>query len=427
MTSKEDFIKSDINGYNITYIKCSKNIRGINKDVTRIHIYVRAGMIHETEKETGIAHLLEHIILDSWVKCKGNCTKYFSKKGVLSNAHTHCDYTEYHITGLSRYDDIMYDYMSSIISKPHIDEKCLYRAKQAVTDELLNGINNRSWSLHDALFKNISDNIGIANSSDFPKMLKNLNQINLEDILMFYRKWYRPENVFFFVISNKNPSGYLKKYLHHNEDSKQDLGKDPKQNNVSLKTKTNYVFLSEPRSKKTKFLIGFTSENNIPRSDVIYYDLIKHILCTGLSSYLYLTLRDKMNLIYDIQYSYEIIKSNNDIKVVSAFATSSQFKNSENLLKNFISLLNKFIKGSYDISFLNRAKQSMLVVYSEMCRSSSTYVTNFYGSQMLLSSKDDKFFDSDTSMKMNLAMTQKDLAKISRRLFKDIVIITETK
>ena len=34
------------------------------------------------KKESGIAHLLEHIITDSWDKCKGNCTSYWSKKGI---------------------------------------------------------------------------------------------------------------------------------------------------------------------------------------------------------------------------------------------------------------------------------------------------------------------------------------------------------
>ncbi len=120
----------DINGYKIIYIPTTKNI-------TSVHAYVKIGNMCETEKESGIAHLLEHIITDSWEKCKGNCTSYWGKKGIISNAQTNTMYTRYYIVGLTKEIENMIDYIASTITNPIFNAKCVDRSKQAVKDELL--------------------------------------------------------------------------------------------------------------------------------------------------------------------------------------------------------------------------------------------------------------------------------------------------
>ena len=60
----------NVSDYRIIYIPTTKNI-------TSVHAYVKTGGMFEVEKHCGISHLLEHIITDSWERCKGNCTSYW--------------------------------------------------------------------------------------------------------------------------------------------------------------------------------------------------------------------------------------------------------------------------------------------------------------------------------------------------------------
>lgn len=87
-----------INDYNVLYIHTDKNI-------TEIQAFVNVGSIHEKYEQSGIAHILEHILLDGWSHCKDNCTEYWSYKGVNSNGHTMSCYTTYYILGSSTKND----------------------------------------------------------------------------------------------------------------------------------------------------------------------------------------------------------------------------------------------------------------------------------------------------------------------------------
>jgi predicted Zn-dependent peptidase len=105
-----------INGYNILYIHNPKNI-------TSIHGYIKTGSIHESSEESGIMHLIEHMILDSWKKCKikcnhnkNSCNVYWSKKGIMSNGQTTATFTRYFVIGINNGNQKdMYEYMASII------------------------------------------------------------------------------------------------------------------------------------------------------------------------------------------------------------------------------------------------------------------------------------------------------------------------
>ena len=44
--------------------------------------------MNENKKNSGISHLLEHVLTESWTKCKNNCAKYWGNKGIITNAST---------------------------------------------------------------------------------------------------------------------------------------------------------------------------------------------------------------------------------------------------------------------------------------------------------------------------------------------------
>ena len=62
-----------INGFKLIYIPN-------NSRSTKVQFMVKAGSFAETPKNTGISHLLEHVIIDSWTKCNKSCVNYWSSK-----------------------------------------------------------------------------------------------------------------------------------------------------------------------------------------------------------------------------------------------------------------------------------------------------------------------------------------------------------
>ena len=88
-------------------IKIINNFKFIfnnNKDskITQVDAYINNGFIYEQKDNAGISHLLEHVLMDSWDKCK-MVAMIIGKKGIISNAYTGMTYVNYFIRGLEKY------------------------------------------------------------------------------------------------------------------------------------------------------------------------------------------------------------------------------------------------------------------------------------------------------------------------------------
>jgi predicted Zn-dependent peptidase len=155
----EKFTFFNINGFEVLYIKYP-NLKKIDESVSHIQAYVKAGNFVEDKNNAGISHLLEHILLDSWYKCKGNCNDYFKQYGVDINGFTDSTLVSYLITGLSQYEDDYIDFISSILTKPKWTEKIIKKSKKAVQEELLSVKNNPEHKLEElSLYKIYDDPI----------------------------------------------------------------------------------------------------------------------------------------------------------------------------------------------------------------------------------------------------------------------------
>lgn len=405
----------NVYNYRILYINNAKNI-------TSIHTYVKTGSVYELEEEAGISHLLEHIITDSWQKCKGNCTYYWSKKGININARTYGFQTEYYITGLTKEMEDMIDYMSSIITDPVYDERCIERSKKAVKDELLHKINNPYWKLRNLLYKSYVDDTeygGYSRILDYELNIDNLNKMDKRAISNYYNKWYRPDNMFFMVITDEsliNVSKYFEKYLHRREllNMKQVVP------NISIKTR--YSLINRTESKKTSFMIVYL--NNKPKiEDYIYNDLIKDVLTGDTSSLMYRVLRDKLNLIYSINLSYDINKSH----ILSIFEVNCQFENGDKLIYNFGKVIKNFVEGKYEQYLLKRSKERMSIVDMNICKDNTEYLSTFYGGQYNI--LDRIIMTPEIYMDKINKITKERLMPIIKRLFqtRKMVVVCETK
>lgn len=367
----------NINGYKVMYIHNEKNM-------TSIHCYVNSGSIHETKEMSGIFHLLEHMILESWKKCKkDSCDSFWSKKGIMSNGQTAATYTRYYIIGLNNGNQKnLYEYVASIISDPKFSQHILDISKKAISEELTGKMNESSWKLENEFYKSLNDSTeygGYNRIMDYRLKLEVLGKITLNDVYKIYKKWYNQDNLFISVVTNESlvsVKKYMTKYLKNNE-----MTASPKYHVNIFKIRENFK-LYTPKIKKTTYNIGFLCNN--PSTDLfIYKDLIHDVLIGDISSILFLYLRSKLNLIYGIYLYFELSPG----YILSTFTVSCNFENTEKLIEEFFKSMKKFKNGNFEDKMLRRSKERLAMVDINRDLKNTEFINNFYCNQYLLTGK----------------------------------------
>jgi len=164
-------------------------------------VVIRGGFYNEFSKEeSGINHLFEHILCQSWRKCiKSECSQFWAERPVFRNAATMAQAVSYFITGLATETDDMLNYIVQIISNPQFDLKVLEAEKRAVLNELTIAQNNPTHKLTHALFAHIvSGESGLQNKTNIQLQIDNLKRISAADIVKYYKRFYNSNNITFF-------------------------------------------------------------------------------------------------------------------------------------------------------------------------------------------------------------------------------------
>ena len=96
MKTKKTNIKiKNINGYSVVCVPAEGN-------VCVVRAIVRSGFIYETKENLGIYHLLEHVVVNAWDRCKKNCILYWDNHGGSINATTEETTMNYFVKGLKK-------------------------------------------------------------------------------------------------------------------------------------------------------------------------------------------------------------------------------------------------------------------------------------------------------------------------------------
>ena len=117
-----------INGYPFLFV------HEPNK-VIHLEVVVHSGFIHETKRTSGVNHLLEHVLVSGWKKCKESCNTYWDKHGALVNASTDETAMRYYIKGDKKDIPDMVDYISSIVTRSLFHPSTLEKEKKTTVSK----------------------------------------------------------------------------------------------------------------------------------------------------------------------------------------------------------------------------------------------------------------------------------------------------
>jgi zinc protease len=179
-----------------------------SKPTTTVNITYLVGSRHENYGETGMAHLLEHMVFKG-TATSGNLMQELGKRGMQFNGTTFMDRTNYYETFAASEESLQWalameaDRMvNSTIAKSELDKEF-----SVVRNEMEMGENNPRRVLWKQLTAVTYDwhNYGkntIGARSD-------VENVKIENLQAFYRKYYQPDNAVLVVSGKFDPAKTL--------------------------------------------------------------------------------------------------------------------------------------------------------------------------------------------------------------------------
>jgi zinc protease len=164
-----------------------------SKPTTTVNVTYLVGSRFESYGETGMAHLLEHLMFKG-SKNYPNPDKEFSRRGFRINGSTSFDRTNYFETFQAGDDNLRWalGWSADAMTNSFIARKDLDSEMTVVRNEFENGENSPSRVLLQHMLATMFDwhNYGhptIGNRSD-------IENVRIENLQAFYRRYYQPDN-----------------------------------------------------------------------------------------------------------------------------------------------------------------------------------------------------------------------------------------
>jgi len=273
------------------------NLRIIHKktdsDLFTINISVLVGSNNESEKILGISHFMEHMLFEGTKKrTSEELTAEIEKYGGDINAYTTNEKTNFYIKIHKRHAKKAIEILSDMMLNPKFDEKAIKKEKEVVLGEI-NMVNDEPRNYQWVLFE----------KKLFPKPFayptygtkKTVAALTNKDLIAFHKKYYVPNNIIITLVGEcKNSTALITKYFDF---------KNKKRVTTSLKYKVNNkkkIFKEKKKGLSHQYtIIGYQAPIRSSK-DSYTLDVIKSILGKGQSGKLFVEIRTKRGLTYDL-------------------------------------------------------------------------------------------------------------------------------
>ena len=274
-----------------------------NKKTPRIAL-VCCFSINKAEKIAGINSLFTKLLMQG-TKTYSNIEllQLIEEKGIEINVRCKQDYLTASVLTLNEDFDLGIEILSDILQNSTFEnfEKEVHKLKGEITSDL----DHPRLQATDKFVRNIFD--GHYYSNTYTKVLENIDSITKEDIIEFHSDILNSEKVVSVVGDIENKEELLERIANKFAFMKNDKSQDEIQDINALK-ENKVFFIPKKDSKQAQVLRGWTVPT-YTSEDYPKIVVMNNILgSAGLSSRLFVELRDKKGLAYTVRSSYEPMK-----------------------------------------------------------------------------------------------------------------------
>ncbi len=310
-----------------------------------IEMCVKVGSNNETPKIAGISHFFEHMLFEGTTnRTASQIANEIEKVGGEFNAATTHERTFYYAKVPAKHFERALDVMADIMQNSTFDQKAIDKERKVIMDEInlvTDDPRNHQWVLFlSKLFKKHPTKNPIYGSKD------TVSKISRDDLLKYFDVHYVPNNMIVSVVGNVDGSAnkikdYFEK-MKRKEHRCVHYGKEPSQ------TK-DQIFKEKRKINQSYVVLGYKAAHR-SHPDSYVFDVIRSILGRGQSGKLFIEVRMKRGLAYEVGAYHEAAR---EYGFFGAYLSTNK-KN----INNVKSIILNEIKGLNNISDkdLNEAK-----------------------------------------------------------------------
>jgi zinc protease len=185
-----------------------------SKPTTTVNLTIRVGSRHENYGETGMAHLLEHLMFKGTPRHQQVWSE-FTQRGLRANGTTSLDRTNYFASFAASDDNLAWvlDWLGDALVNSFIARKDLDTEMTVVRNEMEMGENSPGRILFERVLASMYQWHNYGKSTIGARA--DVEQVDIGRLQAFYRTWYQPDNATLIVSGRFESAGVLALVQRH--------------------------------------------------------------------------------------------------------------------------------------------------------------------------------------------------------------------
>lgn len=261
-----------------------------------IGVWIRAGGRYENKNNSGISHLLEHLLFKGTMKRDMKHIKQeIEGRGGSFNGFTSEEHTCYLVKLLAKDAELGVDILSDMVQRPKLDPSEVTKEKSVIIEEINMYRDMPSHYVHEILAEMMWPDQPLGMS--LAGTAESVNSITREELVTYKEGHYNTKNMLIMGTGRLKEAHFTDiagKYF-----MKADPGELSKFSGVVIKQKTPAVSVHKKDTEQTHVAIGLHTIDRF-HPDKYVLSLLNIILGANMSSRLFHIVRDEMALCYEI-------------------------------------------------------------------------------------------------------------------------------
>ena len=249
------------------------------------------GGAHETSEIKGVAHLFEHLLfIGTTTRTHEDISREIEKRGGILNAFTAQDVTTYWCKLPSEHIDVAMDILHDILKNPTFDAVKMEKEKKVVLEEIKmfhDDPERRVYELIESALYHKPFGEGIIGSAETVKSLSR------DKIISIFKENYAPEKYIVTVVGNVD----IDKICLRLEKDFSPSGKIY----VAVKPRKKNDNLIEERSGIQQAQLIWATHTELDEKTQYALEILNIYLANGMSSKLFLKIREELGLAYTVR------------------------------------------------------------------------------------------------------------------------------
>lgn len=303
--------------------------------IVSLSISNKFGAAFEESKIKGIAHVIEHLVFTGTeTRSHEDISREIEKKGGILNAFTAHEVTSYWFKMPAEHLMAGLDILTDMLNNSKFDKEKFEKEKRVILEEIKMYHDDPQRNVFEQIEKNMYE-------APFGELIigskETVSALDRDFVLEYFKKHYSPENFIVTVVGSCN----IKEVYKYLEEKFKPSSSQPLKNQ-NIKLKSAETVEERPGIDQAHFVFG--AHVPLPSSPDHYaIEVLNAHLALGMSSRLFLEIREKRGLAYAIKGAVDSEKSYSNY-LIYVGTTKPAIAEIKSLILKEIELISKMTK-----------------------------------------------------------------------------------